>query len=311
MNQCAHPLWGITAYFNASRYHSKLVNYRIFRNRLTIPLITVELSYDDKFELTQHDASILVQIRGHSVMWQRERLLNVALQHLPPEVNYVAWLDCDIIFTNPQWCHETVELLQRFPVVQPFSQVFDLGRNELPEDVDTAAIESHSLSMAHKLSLSPDAFAEFRPSTLKKRRGLGFTWAFHRSLMRKHQFYDAMILGSGDRTLIYAAYGKWQDAIESTDMNSSQERHYLAWAKPFFEDVRSQVSWTPGDLFHLWHGDLVHRRYQERHEELVQFDFDPYCDIASKPSGCWEWTSRKPALHEFVRRYFSGRREDG
>ena len=44
-------MWAITSYYNPVRYKRRLSNYRMFRANLGIPLVTVELSFDDKFEL--------------------------------------------------------------------------------------------------------------------------------------------------------------------------------------------------------------------------------------------------------------------
>lgn len=51
-------------------------------------------------ELSQVEAEILVQLRSTPVLWQKERLLNLAHQYLPGSVEYVAWLDCDLIFES-------------------------------------------------------------------------------------------------------------------------------------------------------------------------------------------------------------------
>jgi len=91
-------LWGITCYFNPVGYRRRLDNYRIFRQRLKVPLVAVELSFDKKFQLASADADILVQLHGSAVLWQKERLLNVALKSLPQVCDKVAWLDCDIVF---------------------------------------------------------------------------------------------------------------------------------------------------------------------------------------------------------------------
>lgn len=45
-------LWGICCYFNPAGFQSKKQNYDVFREHLTIPLITVELAYHDAFELS-------------------------------------------------------------------------------------------------------------------------------------------------------------------------------------------------------------------------------------------------------------------
>ena len=70
----------------------------------------------------------LLRIRSEHVLWQKERLINVALGHLPKHVKKVAWLDCDILFSNPNWLIETSELLDNYPIVQPFQTANRLPR---------------------------------------------------------------------------------------------------------------------------------------------------------------------------------------
>src|SRR5437016_4683011 len=96
-------LWGITSYFNPMRYRRRLSNFRLFRKHLNIPLVVVELTYGEVFELHEKDAEVLIQLRGGAVLWQKERLLNVALSALPSSCDKVAWLDCDIIFDDIGW----------------------------------------------------------------------------------------------------------------------------------------------------------------------------------------------------------------
>ena len=67
----AGGLWAITSYFNPIGYRRRPANYRLFRERLNVPLVTVELAYGPDFELTQSDADILVQLRGEDVLWQK------------------------------------------------------------------------------------------------------------------------------------------------------------------------------------------------------------------------------------------------
>jgi hypothetical protein len=75
--------------------------------------------------------------------------------------------------------------------------------------------------------------------------------------------------------------------------------------------VRGRVGYIAGRALHLWHGALEDRRYGARDRALEPFGFDPFLDIAQDPSGGWRWSSPKPALHAFVRRYFEARNEDG
>ena len=80
-----------------------------------MPLVAVELSYGAHFELQEPDADILIQLRGGALLWQKDRLLNLALQALPDDCRKVAWLDCDIFFGSSDWAELADRLLNSFP----------------------------------------------------------------------------------------------------------------------------------------------------------------------------------------------------
>src|SRR5438067_927075 len=125
----SNQMWAVTSYFNPVRYESRLRNYRCFRRSLQVPLITVELGCGDQFELDRGDSDKLIQLQGSSMLWHKERLLNVALSHVPKGVESVAWLDCDVIIEQPDWPHIAIDLLQRRRLVQLFSELHDLERS--------------------------------------------------------------------------------------------------------------------------------------------------------------------------------------
>lgn len=66
----ASRLWAITSYFNPIGYTRRRANYAEFRRRLTVPLITVELAYDGRFDLPDDAAEILIRVPGKDVIWQ-------------------------------------------------------------------------------------------------------------------------------------------------------------------------------------------------------------------------------------------------
>src|SRR5271163_604284 len=96
-------LWAVSSYFNPLARRSRLENYRTFRKYLQAPLAAVELSFTGHFDLQPADADILVQLAGSDVLWQKERLTNVAVRKLPADCDTVAWLDCDVVFDAPDW----------------------------------------------------------------------------------------------------------------------------------------------------------------------------------------------------------------
>ena len=83
------------------------------------------------------DCDILIQRRtpAGNTLWQKERLLNIALENLPHTVTKVMWLDSDLIFLNDDWVIETSEMLDRFPVVQPFGWMTYLSAGDDGSDM--------------------------------------------------------------------------------------------------------------------------------------------------------------------------------
>jgi len=115
-------LWVVSAYFDSEGYASKiraLEAYISAIERSGIPIILVEGGFG-RCPLRLPKSDRVLQIRCPSVMWQKERLLNPAIDHLPNSCRKVAWLDADIFFENPGWAIETANLLDNFPIVQPF-----------------------------------------------------------------------------------------------------------------------------------------------------------------------------------------------
>ncbi len=293
-------LWAITSYFNPVGYKSRLANYRTFRKFLTAPLVAVELSFTGSFELQPGDADILVQLVGGDVLWQKERLLNVALHHLPPECDAVAWVDCDVVFAVDDWHERARAALEHFPLVQLFSERCNLARSANIGSAASDVIESVSQSLGFKIApgrAQPDDL-RVAGGTWTRGASAGIAWAGRRALLDRCGLYDAGIVGGGDRAVVCAAMGKFDYGVHAAQMNGRQEEYYRAWAELFFADVQAQVGYLDGRVFHLWHGEWQDRKTVLRHECLKSFHFDPFTDIALGASGCWRWNSDKPGLHE-------------
>src|SRR5205814_1517654 len=58
----------------------------------------------------------VARVRSGSLLWQKERLLNLAARELPRRVTKVAWLDADTQFDEPSWMVETSRALDAHPV---------------------------------------------------------------------------------------------------------------------------------------------------------------------------------------------------
>jgi hypothetical protein len=306
------PLWAITTYFNPCGYRRRLCNYHSFRRRLAVPLVTVELSFDGVFALGPADSEILVQLSGGDVMWQKERLLNVALAALPRECQKFTWLDCDVVFENADWPEAASCALDRHAVIQPFSRSRDLAPNADADQCDREHSQAKGEAITRALvtgRVKPDILR--LPDKGSFGMEIGLAWAARTDVFRRHSFYDACIMGAGDVAIIAGIMGHFHDFIDCLLMNVRRARHYLNWAEPVYETVHGNIGFCEGTIYHLWHGERKDRQYRQRRIEFAKHDFDPFHDISIDTSGCWRWTTNKPQMHRLVKQYFSSRYEDG
>jgi hypothetical protein len=303
-------LWAITCYFNPAGYRRRFVNYRIFRDRLNVPLIAVELGYDKRYDLHENDAEVVVRLPGKDILWQKERLLNVALRSLPNRCRKVVWLDCDVVFEAADWAKRTSLLLDRFALVQPFAYVHRAHADWHPGGGSPRGSEVRRSIPSIVASGMPIASC-LAVSSAEAKSSPGYAWAANRELLEQHQLYDACIIGGGDSAILCAAYGCFADAVRIHSMNARQQAHYFNWGKKFYETLHANVTFAHGEIVHLWHGNKEDRQYRERYEVLTRFQFDPFRDIALDEHGAWRWNTGKVEMHDNVRAYFASRREDG
>lgn len=298
-------IWAVTAYFNPAGYRRRSENYRVFRRRLGVPLVAVELSFDGRFELSDDDAEIVLRMRCPDVMWHKERLLNIGIRAAPPEATKIAWVDGDIVFSDDDWAEKASAALDDCVVAHLMGRRLNLSRHGEVEDSAVSAVREHLAGRA-----SDEVLADSE-APVRMGRSMGLAWAARRDLIERHGLYDAAILGSGDRVIANAAFARFDLGARCLEMNAAQQAHYLRWAEPFSQDVGGRIGAVDLQVEHLWHGALRNRGYSERHRGLAPFDFDPASDLSRDEAGCWRWGSGKPAMHRYVREYFSGRHEDG
>ena len=293
-------LWAITSYFDPFDTGHRLPVYREFRRRLTVPLVTVELRLGGDFHLEPEEADILIRLGGGSVLWQKERLLNLALRALPPCVEAVAWLDCDVVFLREDWPDALLERLQDFEMVQPFRRFYYQNRGQHLDDFPTsqdAALESIAFQFTHG-RLPEDAYQ--MPGMFRKLRYMsGAAWVARRELLEAHGFYDTAVLGGGDKLMFSAAAGRYERIARW--MSQPHQSHFSDWAKPFANSVKGRISYIEGDVVHLFHGDVGARHYPERRVGFEKFQFDPQQDLAFTQDGAWRWQNDKLGMQAYVR----------
>jgi hypothetical protein len=308
-------MWAITACFNPAGYKNKYDHLERFSAAVRaqgLKLLVVELAIRGQpFAVPDATADRVIRLSSDTVLWHKERLLNIAVSALPADCDKVAWVDADLLFENANWVAETCDLLERYMVVQPFSDYCFLAKGVLP------APFGPDQQLTGSESLPSLAFARLVNDLSREAHALpGGAWTARRWLIEKHGLYDRFILGGGDAAMAWAMYGlatEWQGAWGWFNVVMPGElMHDLGnWSDGFHRDVQGSVYFTPGRVFHLWHGDRKQRRYVLRFLTLRKAGFDPATDLALDGNRCWRWNSDKPGLHREVEEYFRARKEEG
>jgi hypothetical protein len=245
-------------------------------------------------------------MRARDALWQKERLINVALQTLPPACEKIAWVDFDVRFENPSWAVDLSRRLDDFALVQAFRTAVWLPRGATTTRGDERMWTGFGARYAEDRTVvaSGDFDAHGHP---------GFAWGARRELFARHGVYDTCVVGGGDHLIAHAATGDWTSRCFRWTLGTSTAHylHFVEWAERFYRDARGLVSYAPGRLLHLWHGEWDDRDYTFRHKGLRGFGFDPASDVRVGAGGCWEWASDKADLHAWAAEYFARRREDG
>jgi hypothetical protein len=303
--------WSIACHFNPAGFEARRRNFRDFRERLSGPLLAVELAFGDAFDLRPQDADILIRLRGQDVMWHKEALLMAGLRHLPADCAFVAWLDADVVFERADWKAVALEGLSVDPVLQLYACVHHMPPGWRPSDPMTEPeFSQEGLAALVAAGRSPKSLLEGVLSRDSQSAAVGFGWAARRDLLETHGLYRGLIVGGGDTAYAAAVCGCPEVAVQKHFMNSRQTACYMDWALPVSREVQSKVGFVPGAIRHLWHGTMENRRSIERHRLLAESGFDPSRDLRWDERGAMGWSSAPPGLEPTLGAYFRARRHE-
>ena len=289
---------------NPIRWKSRIRIYREFEQHMLdsgVHLTTVECAYGDRpYELHTNPNVTHVPVRSKTLVWNKECMVNRGIAHLPPGWKYVAWIDADVFFRKPSWAAETIDALQLYDVVQPWSDCYDLG----PDD-------DHLQTHRSFCRLYKDG----RPITPSGAPGYefahpGYAWAATRqALERLGGLLDVAALGAADHHMALALIGRAAESLPG-GIHPNYRRAVLRWQEWATRHTSGNIGYVPGSIEHRWHGSKNLRKYVDRWSILLKHDFDPVEDLKRNTSGILELAGNKPAFHRDIDAYFRQRNED-
>lgn len=303
-------LYVVTAISNPVRYVKRYQLYRAFEKQMAYSgavLFTAECAFGGReYEITDSSNPRHLQLRTSDELWHKENMLNLMIQRLPADWQYVAWIDADVTFVRPEWAQETLQALQHYDVVQPWSECMDLGPDgQLILQNGHATLPSMMKQFVEGKGWNKDDTVYYS----KNGGHSGYAWAARRSAIDTlGGLMDYSILGANDHHMARALMGTVATSFHH-DITDSFKAEMYRWQERALE-LKHNIGYVPGTVMHHWHGSKKHRRYNDRWKILVDNKFDPVTDIYKDRQGLWQLRGNKPQLRDDIRAYLKQRNED-
>lgn len=289
---------------NLERYNSRYRLARQWAERMeatpNVRLYLVEAAFGERHhEVTELGHERHLQLRVNTNAWLKENMINLAVRHLlPRDWKYVAWVDADVEFRDPNWAQETLHQLQHFAVVQPWSHCLDLGfRGQVMQ-----TFTSFGYTDVHgtRKRATPNGYTYGHT---------GYAWAATRGLYEQvGGLIDFCVLGSADHHMALACVGECERTIHTKMIGPFYQR-LLDWQARALKITHGEVGCVEGRIEHQFHGPKGRRYYRERWQILVDHGFNPDTDLMRDEQGCI-YIVGKPKLEAALRKYNRSRHED-
>ena len=260
-------------------------------------LYIVELVYEDQeFVITDEFNKKHLQLRGKIPLWHKENMINIGVKKLlPSDWKAFAWIDADIAFDNPNWAIDALKILNNGnDFIQLFTNCVDMDYNKQIMNLFTGFGYQYS-------------------KNFKKGTGLnywhpGFAWACNRKTYEKiGGIFEEAILGSGDNIMCHTFINCAPKTIKAG--MSTDYVNCISVYQDKFKDIK--LGYVPGIIRHYFHGKKVNRKYLEREDILINFQFSPYLHIKHDINGLIIPTEDCPQeFLEEILNYFKNRNED-
>ncbi len=329
MSHYSDTLWVVTSYYNPAGYKRRLQNFKTFRRHLKAPLMVVELAKAGRHQLSTDDADIVVSLTGEDRIWQKERLIGLGAAALPDHVRYVAWADCDLIFSDPAWpAKARAKLDANGGMTQLFNHAFHLPQEVDPQTADLAVCaDAKPILSALSIAYAEESgrFDKNEEHWRRKRKQApgaavfqdfyncyGFAWAAKRETLARCGLYERNVVGGGDSLKVFAALDRLDEYWTTRNCTEAHKAHCRLWAQKAREaGLFDEISDIEQNAYHLWHGAIANRQYGARHDILTRNDFDPARDLSAEDGDVLRWTKPDSGLAKEVGEFFVLRREDG
>lgn len=192
----------------------------------------------------------LVKVNTSNKIWSKEIIINKICEKI--DTDYLIWIDGDIIYDNLDWLDNIDKVVEDCDFTQLFSKIIYLSEND-------EVIETHkSLMSANSQEVDRLLGKGYKP---------GGCWLGRVDILKKNPLYEGMIVGGGDTIFTYGLFG-FENGWTLEKVKESNEVIYQE-AKNWISNFGTKkVNYLDTTIYHLYHGELKDRNYNERYKKL-------------------------------------------
>ena len=236
-------------------------------------------------------------------IWVQHNLINLALRNLE-NWEYAAWVDRDIIFTDPAWASKVIDKLRGgVDILQPYSECVFLNQNmevclEETSTFFTNAEENEAdfKIISYMKSIKDDVKCDKK----KLYRHPGQTWAISKSFFQKIDgIFDKGILGANDM-ITCLMLGQRANIVNYYSL--------LFKAEYFLKNIKfmnANFDYVEGLIQHRTHGTTSKRKYYSRYDLFTNDkSFDLVLDVGYNENGVVCLTERGLRFAPSIESYF-------
>jgi hypothetical protein len=288
---------------NPCLYARRYILIKEFMQRMELEetnviVYVVELAYKkQQFIITDAKNPRHLQLRTEVPIWHKENMINLGVRRLlPPTWKAMAWIDSDVEFENANWVLDTLKVLNGTKdVVQIFNHCVDMDQNESTMSIFTSFGSQYVKGRPYSTKL----MNYWHP---------GYAWACTRKAYDKMGgLLEVPILGSADNIMSLCFIQRGLKGI-----HASSTEDYKNKVQEFQERVKTlRLGYVPGVIRHYFHGSKKNRRYHDRWQILLDYDFAPSMHLMKDKNGLLVPSPECPqGMLDEIMQYFEERNED-
>jgi len=297
-------VWVIASFYKFFESPYREANYEIFKRGIEaagVRLAVVEIVAEgmDWTLREEHDADKVLRLKTSSVLWHKERSLNLMAEKLPATCKYIAWFDIDCSLEDNAWPQEAIEKLEveNYAAVQLCSNIeFEakdgsIGESRLTYVRNVRRLGRDTMQAGGRVEGSP-----------------GFCW-----IMKQKDFqnigglYDKAIIGGGDLLVADAlCFNKTARLMLSNgDTANPYYQDYKRWKTNTIQKLQHKkpATYLSGNSRHLYHDEKQYRMYNVRHYLLLAEKYSPTLDLSrEEKTGLWQLENQ--SIKDILQTYF-------